>query len=356
MTTPLRIAVDARDLALDTRGIGRYARAVVRRMARRDDVDLTLLTTGPFAFRHRNALADAIDSDRFRVASRTRRDIEVIWHPANGTFFSCAAKNVVTIHDVVPFRYPDPDPQRRERQQAPFLRSARSAAHVIAVSAFGADEVHDVLAVPREKITVIHHGVEASFSPSLQPVLPQALAGRPYLLFVGDALGEPRKNFALLYEAVKQAWPAGDGPVLAVVGPGAPISDGIVQVGNVSEDLRAAGGSQLRSIYSGAIALCMASYHETFGMPAIEAMACGTPVVASAASCLPEVCAGAALYARPHDAADWAAKLRSIVADSALRQTLRAAGIERAKAFDWERSAAEHMRVFERVARQSAPG
>ena len=198
---PLRLVVDARVIAEDTRGIGRYARAVLRRLARREDVVLTLLADGPFPQRHRAAYERALGSDAFAVSARAGRAYDLIWHPANGTFFASALPNVATIHDAVPFRYPDPDRKRRDHAQQPFLRSARSATCAIAVSSFGRDEVHELLGVPLERIEVVPHGVDPSFAPGAAAPLPSQLEGRQFLLFVGDPIGEPRKNFSLLYEA-----------------------------------------------------------------------------------------------------------------------------------------------------------
>ncbi len=157
---PLRLAVDARVIAEDTRGIGRYARAVLRRLVVRDDVELTLLADAPFPQRHRGAYARALGNDAFAIGSRAARDCDLIWHPANGTFFSSSLPSVVTIHDAVPFRYPDADPKRREHAQRPFLRSASGATRAIAVSFFGQSELHELLHVPLERIEVIEHGVD----------------------------------------------------------------------------------------------------------------------------------------------------------------------------------------------------
>ncbi|HEX4015074.1 MAG TPA: glycosyltransferase family 1 protein [Candidatus Cybelea sp.] len=343
---PLRLAVDARVIAEDTRGIGRYARAVLRRLVLRDDLALTLLADGFFAARRRAAYAGALGSDNFQVRGRVPGDSDLVWHPANGTFFASTQPSVATIHDAVPFRYPAADPQRRDHAQQPFLRSARRAARVIAVSRFGRDEVHEMLGLPLDRIEIIPHGVEAAFSPGEATPLPEALTGRRYLLFVGDPIGEPRKNFDLLYEAYRAAWSGSDAPLLAIAGPRAPQVPGVVHVGTLNDDLLATGSETLRACYRGAVALAMASYHETFGMPMLEAMACGTPVVASRASSLPEVAGDAALYAPPDDAAAWAAALRRVVADDDLRARLRAAGLERVDAFSWDRSAQQHAELF----------
>ncbi|HEV3090941.1 MAG TPA: glycosyltransferase family 1 protein [Candidatus Cybelea sp.] len=347
---PLRLTVDARVAAEDTRGIGRYARAILRRLVLRDDVALTLLSDGLFLRGRRAAYARALGSDNFAIARTVRSDAAVVWHPANGTFFPSHARSVVTIHDAVPFRYPDPDGKRRDHAQRPFLRSAQSASRVIAVSNFGRAELAEVFGLPLERIDVIHHGVEPAFSPGAAEPLPPALAERPFLLFVGDPIGEPRKNFPLLYEAYRRAWPQFDGPLLVVAGPRAPQLPGVVHAGNLDDDVAAASSDRLRALYRGALALALASYHETFGMPLLEAMACATPVLAANAGSLPEIGGDAALYLNPHDAQAWAAALRRVVDDLALRATLREAGLERVKSFSWDESARRHLALFATLA------
>lgn len=350
---PLRLAVDARVIAQDTRGIGRYARAILRRLAARDHVALTLLADGPFPQRKRGAYERALASDAFRVGERAATDLDVIWHPANGTFFRSPLPSVATIHDAVPFRYPDSDPKRRVRNQGPFLRSARTAARVIAVSSFGREEVHELLAVPLEKIEVIHHGVESSFCPGAPDPLPATVKDRPFLLFVGDSIGEPRKNFPLLYEAYRRAWPMLDGPVLAVAGPRPAQLPGVIHIGNLADDLVAGRDETLRACYRGALALTLASYHETFAMPMLEAMACGTPVVASHGSAIPEIAGEAALYVPSDDPDAWSRALRCVVVDRSLRERLKIAGLNRAAHFSWDESAKRHLALFNRVAHSS---
>jgi glycosyltransferase involved in cell wall biosynthesis len=348
---PLRLAVDARVLAEDTRGIGRYARAVLRRLVARDDVELTLLIPELFPSRRRGLYVRALGSAAFALRRRPNAGLDLIWHPANGTFVASALPSVATIHDAVPFRYADADPKRREHAQAPFLRSACTATRFVAVSQFGRSELETWLKIPAERIVVIPHGVDATFSPGPAQPLPAGLIAGGYLLFVGDPIAEPRKNFSLLYEAYRRAWPSGGAPALAVAGARAPNLPGVVHLGNLGDDLVAGGGRTLQACYRGALALTLPSYHETFGMPMLEAMACGTPVLASRASSLPEVGGDAALYLPNDDADAWATALRGIAGDDAMRARLRAAGIERAAHFDWERSALAHLELFQSVRR-----
>lgn len=349
----LRLAVDARDLPSDTRGIGRYTRAILRRLVRQPEIELTLLAYGPFPGRHRTRMRAALGGDRFRVASHAR-GCDVVWHPANGTFFKSSVPAVVTIHDAVPFRFPSGDANQREHQQAPFLRSAQTGSQFIAVSNFGRQELIEVFGLPSERIDVIYHGVDAAFSPGDdRSNLPQDLRSRPYFLFVGDTgAAEPRKNFSLLFNAYRAAFTEG-APPLVVVGPTDPMLDGVRYAGLAAGDAAGSGDAFLRDLYRGAIALCVPSYHETFGMPVIEAMACGTPVLASRASCLPEIAGDAALFADPHDAQSWTGVLEQIAGSAQLRAQLREKGLLQAQRYDWDVSARQHAALFRRAVLES---
>jgi len=309
-----------------------------------------MLVRGLLPARRRASYERALGSERFRVASRAGAASDCVWHPANGTFFASSLPNVVTIHDAVPFRYPAAEAKRRRHAQGPFLRSARTAARVITVSQFAARELRELLGIPPERVAVIPHGVEASFSPGAPMTLPDPLRDHDYFLFVGDPIREPRKNFDLLYDAFRRAWPGGDGPALGVAGPRAPERAGIVALGDLGDDLVAGIPERLRDCYRGALALVIPSYHETFGMPMLEAMACGTPVIAAAAGSLPEVGGGAALYAAPDDAGAWAKALAMISESTALRERLRDGGLQRAREFNWDESAQRHLDVFRSLA------
>ncbi len=347
----MHLAVDARVVAQDARGIGRYERAVLRRLLAADRVKLTLLLPELLPSLRKSALAAALDSENFSVRSKVPGDADLVWHPANGTFFKSTAPNVATIHDAVPFRFPADDARKRAHDQEPLVRSAKTARRVVAVSQFGAGEIEAVLAVPRSRIEVIYHGVDSTFAPGDPQALPAGLAPKSYWLFVGST-DEPRKNFARAYLALNEAYPFGSAPPLVVAGARAHDAPNVVAVGELGDDLRSRDNDRLRDLYRGAIGLLVPSFHETFGMPVIEAMACGTPVIAANASCLPEIGGDAALYADPHDEAPWAEAIRRLSGDPSLQSTLRERGLARASGFSWERSTAQHLSLFERVANE----
>lgn len=347
-----KIAVDARDLARDHRGIGRYVRAVLRRFVRHPDVALTLLVDGlPFVSETR--LARTLDAQNFRVRRRIPADSDVVWHPWNGTFLDSELAAVATIHDAAPFRFPASNARVRERQQQPFRRSATSAKRVIAVSRFGAEELMEALGVQAQAIDVVYHGVEESFSPGEAAPLPAALMGKKYFLFIGDCT-EPRKNFALLVSAFRKALPRLDDVVLAVISNADPKLPKVVHVPLLRDDFESAVNVRLRALYRGALGVCVPSYYETFGMPMIESMACATPVIASRATCLPEVGGDAALFVAPHDTVAWTRSLLQLAGDGQLRQSLSRRGLNHARRYRWDDCAAQTLAVLRRAAQVDA--
>ena len=179
MSGPLHVAVDARDLATDWRGIARYVRAVLRNFSRRDDVYVTLVEQGHFGM-------------------HAPRGADVVWHPWNGTFFAARVPSVVTFHDAVPFRFPAPDERKRKNEQDPWLRSAATGKLFLANSRFTVTEIERFLAIPPEKQTVTYLGVDRTvFTPEGEAkALPDK---RPYVLFVGTL--EPFKNLPTLLAA-----------------------------------------------------------------------------------------------------------------------------------------------------------
>jgi len=335
----LHVAVDAHDVLRDRRGIGVYLRAILARFAQRDDVRLTLVIREFFPGRRAAAVAAALGSDRFAIASRVPRDADVSWHPWNGTFLRTGRRpSVATIHDVVPFAFPAPEPRARARRQAPFLRSARST-RVITDSAFSRAEIERYLGVPEDRIAVVPLAADPRFSPGDPVDLPEALRDRPYVLTVGA--NDPRKNVATLAAAHRRVFPSGE-VALACVTTDAP--EGTIELRDVRFGL-------LRDLYRGALAFAMPSIYEGFGIPPLEAMRCGAPVIASRAASLPEVCGGAALYVdEPLSVDAWARALRALTDDGELQTALRLRGAEQATKFSWNATADLTLEALRRAA------
>jgi glycosyltransferase involved in cell wall biosynthesis len=197
-------------------------------------------------------------------------------------------------------------------------------------SAFVRDRAGERLSLDPGRIRVIHHGIDHHrFSPAGEP-------REPFLLY--PARPWPHKNHTRLYDAFARL--RRDRPGLRLVltggGHGNDFPEGVEARGNVSLD-------ELVSLYRRAAALVFPSLYEGFGLPPLEAMACGCPVACSAAASLPEICGDAARYFPPDDPAEMAAAVEDVLADP---EGWSAMGIARAAGFTWERSAAAHEDVY----------
>ncbi len=292
-----------------------------------------------------------------------RAGIDVLHAPAYTAPFWASVPVVVTVHDVSYERHPEWYPYRRDPlRRAFYRRSARAAAHVLTVSEFSAREIAGAYGIPPERITVAPLGVSPRFTHADTgiPVDLPADVTPPYLLHVGDL--HVRRNLGIVVDALIAARRhLGDLPAQLVVagvdrGPAAELSaalaaagiaDALVPLGTVSED-------RLHALYRHATALVYPSRYEGFGLPLVEAMASGTPVLASAAASIPEVVGDAALLLDPDDTSGWMDAIIRIVNDEALRARMAAAGKSRAAAFTWARTARTTMGVYRRVAAQAA--
>jgi glycosyltransferase involved in cell wall biosynthesis len=265
------------------------------------------------------------------------RGFGLLLSPANTAPLG-AANNAVCVFDAAAVRHPEWYRGAYARWQAALLpRLARRSRLLVTASAFGRGELVEVLGAAPERIAVVPLGVDERFGPEADPAPARRAHGLdgPFVLAVGTRVA--RKNLDVLRESEQRL--RGLGAELVVAGggrgymraesepPGRPL-------GYVAEE-------HLPGLYAGARAVVVPSLYEGFGLPCLEAMASGTPVVASSATALPETCGNAALLVDPRDAGGFADALTALVEDETLYAERRAAGLQRASGFTWDRTARE---------------
>jgi glycosyltransferase involved in cell wall biosynthesis len=272
-------------------------------------------------------------------------------------------RTVVTIHDLVSFRFPDTVPWRYSVYMRLMTRlAARSADRIIAVSHATKADLVQTLGVPPAKIAVIHEGVGPEFARPLPPESIDAVVRRyglrrPYCLFVGNL--EPRKNLPTLIEAFaevrRRRGPGGPSVQLVLAGTRAWLHAGIfraVEQHGIGDDVAFTGyvpNGDLPALYAGATCFTFPSLYEGFGLPVLEAMAAGAPVIAARTGSIPEVAGDAALLVDARGPAELALAIEAVLSDAALRERLVARGRARAAAFAWDTVSRQTLAVYEAV-------
>ena len=247
------------------------------------------------------------------------------------------------------------------RQRLRFLlhRAARRADKIVCPSTHVRDAVHDELKIPLDRLPVIPPGITQAFAPTRSDELKRQLSAKhgidfPYFLFSGR--WEHRKNLVRILKAFSllKKRPALPHKLVLTGMPGWNSREIPLAIQNlgIERDVINLGKSPLEELphlYAGADALVYASLWEGFGMPIIEAMASGTPVITSNVSAMPETAGRAALLVDPHSEEDIEAAMFRIATDSSLRNLLRTKGLERSKQFSWHRTARETVELYEQV-------
>lgn len=378
MPRPLRILLDTRMLLGSFSGVGRVVTSLVDELARQEGLELLALCGNepyePWAQRNDVELVVSSFSRADRTATRrawweerrlagligkTRADVfHATWN--TGVPARCPAASVLTIHDLIPMHEPGRH-FANWRQHFAYHYALRSSAAratlVTTVSEYVRQEVLEHLQLEPERVWALPNGVEL---PASAP--PRAAGGdRPYVLYVGGH--EPRKNLTAVFNALEHYWSHYD-PNLALrltgtveaLCPAAREAyfslshpERVTFLGRLDEQ-------ELAIAYQGAQALVLLSEAEGFGLPALEALAHGCPVVAAKRASLPEVVGDAGLLVNPDDLGAVARAIARLRCDRELRETCINRGLARAQRFTWRAAATRMRQAYEQACSQACAG
>lgn len=355
-----RIAVNASIVGESLTGLGLYSVKLVRELDRLRE-DLLIYTSAPETLGALRARVERIPASvrpelglrghfmrlvwtqsALRACARAHR-IEVLLNTVPEGVLGLPIPQVAVVHDLLPLSFPAEYPRHQYYFRLLVPRILRASRVVVADSESTRQSIIRHYALAPEKIRVIYPGYDPDvyFPDGLDSAAGPDPEG--YLLYVGNLL--PHKNLLRLLDAVAILRRRTRCRLL-IRGHGRPAYVNVVRarvetlgLGEAVTFLDYAGEDALRKLYAGAACLVLPSLGEGFGLPVLEAMACGTPVIASSISSLPEVAGDAALMVDPHDAIALADAMHRVLTDRDLREHLREQGLKRAMLFPWRRTA-----------------
>lgn len=382
-SVPLKVGIDARWIFPEISGVGRVTEKLIRNLTAVDrenfyylffsDPDLlerysSLWRSNP---RFRSVLLPwgiFAPAGQWKVGFRIRELGLDIFHSTNyflPLFLPREVKAVATVHDLIPLKFPHFTPRAWKTRLHPLfrrilVRSVRRADRVVTVSEHTRGDLIADLGLCPGKIAVVRNGIDEAYRP-LEPARVKAVLSRrfdstdPYLLYVGRF--DPYKNVGGLIRAFGEFIRGRtDNPRLVLAGhrdPRYPQAESLVAELKLESRVFFLDGVEeefLVALYNGARVLVLPSLYEGFGLPPLEAMACGTPVIVSDRGSLPEVVGEAGLTVNPEKAGDLAAAIEKIWDSPDLRRRLREKGLTRAREFSWRRTAEETREVYRQLA------
>ncbi len=344
----IRVGVDVWNLPADRRGIGRYVRSILDAWAKHapERIAVTLVIPERFtAFAAQQYRDELSDGNGYAVCSRSalgRTKLDALWFPFNGVSWSDNFRGpaIATLHDASTFVQPG----YGDAARAPFIAASKRCVALITDSHFSAIELARELAISRERLTPIPLGVAPTRQPAASPAIdPQLYA--PFILYVGGS--EPRKNLHSLFGAMRHLRARFPRLGLVLIGP-MPFTVGsepgvrIAALGRVDE-------ATLDAFFAACTAFVYPSTYEGFGLPILEAMNQGAPVIAARSSALAEAGGDAASYVEPFDEVGYADAVTRVIEGAEFAQQLRARGRARAALMTWERTAQATLAVIENV-------
>jgi len=369
----MRIGIDFTPAIQQQAGIGRYTRELVRALARLDTVQPVRAVPGKPGRERSQPASGPITSAfgpspspiagwpfsgsglRLPVPVETFTGAVDIFHSPDFVLPPVRrARTVLTVHDLSFLTTPQTsEPALRAYLSEAVPRAVARADHILADSRSTKRDLVTHLNADPEKITVVYPGVDPRFQRLEEPAIAEVRTRygleRPFVLSVGTL--QPRKNYPTLIEAFARLSSV---DLVIAGGPGwlyQEIFDTVDRLG-MGERVSFLGlvrDEDLPALYNAAEVLAMPSLYEGFGLPVLEALACGTPVVTSDVSSLPEVACDAALLVSPHDVEGISQALLRALTDQELRAALRERGLIQAKQFTWQKAAETVLGIYQRL-------
>ena len=336
-TDKIDCLVDERWIGFD--GIGRYATETFNRLGTYRTVEASIKRLGLF-----EPLSLSFEL--------IKKKPSVYYTPGFNPPLISSIPVVFTIHDLIHVRYPaESSLAKRIYYNFHLKRAARNAAYVITVSEFSRREIVSWAKIDKRKVIAIYNGVSSQFI----PVGNAKRFDRPYLFYVGNR--KPHKNVPTTWKALTLLKETHPKVQLLMTGIGT--DDELRRISNMGLEnvvkfIGFVDDATLAEYYRGAIALVLPSFYEGFGLPAIEAMACGTAVIVANATALPEICTDAGIYFNPCSSSDLVDKMRQVLDSPELRKTKITLGLQVVKKYDWDDTAQRIEDVLCRAAKEGA--
>jgi glycosyltransferase involved in cell wall biosynthesis len=373
-----KILFDGRFLSLSHAGIGRYSCELFKAICLLDsNIDLVLLTVA----------GTALGKDLLKIVAGRKNKVEIIEttashysvqeqtsllglikkvgpdlthfpHFNHPLFFN--GKFVVTIHDLTLSQYAERGSViKRKIYKNVINHAARASQKILTVSNFVKDEIVKEFNLPNEKVVTTYNAIDKRFTRAneskINSVLIKYKIQKPYILSVGQ--WRSHKNLLRLVDAFALLKKDSKFNELKLVFVGRedykyPQLPDYIKLLSLQPDVKFTGfvsDNDLPAIYSGAEVFCFPSLSEGFGLPGLEAQACGTPVVSSDRTCMPEIYAGGAIYFNPENINDIYKKLFLVLSDATVAKKIIAIGIENSKRFTWEQTAKNTLEVYREI-------
>lgn len=367
----VKIAIDARSVSHHRgTGLGTYAYQLIRHI-NMAGVKLRLFWPGEQYnklkieneedFRIMEQYQDNYWQEVYLPEALLRDNISLFHVPQNGIGLprSKVCKYIVTIHDLIPYVYPEMTGKnylKKFYSEMPFIME--NTDHIITVSEWSKKDIIRIFGIPEERITVIYEAAEPQYVPIPKAITKTYLRekyslNKPYILYIGGF--SPRKNLSGLINAFVQV--ATNDPDVTLCLPGKrdkeqDVTISLIEAFGLSKRVNLLGfvpNRDLPYLYSGAELFVYPSFYEGFGLPPLEAMACGIPVLSSNASCLPEIVGKDGMYFNPHNTLEIAEKILLVLGDQELRHKLVRRGQRHIRSFSWQKTAEETISLYNKL-------